>query len=146
MFALELKAEDGRPTAAQMQLMSDFNAAVAPNGRCRIAPAQIARYACWRLGACYAARTARPHVDTEQRRTVKVSYDVECRNRPSSDTLRFSEEHLVRVICSRRRSKRFAAQSNMRLMASEEFMTGRRPSAPPGVWLICCEGNVDLRK
>jgi hypothetical protein len=25
--------------------------------------------------------------------------------------------------------ERFAAQSNMRLMASEEFMTGRRPSA-----------------
>jgi hypothetical protein len=32
MFALELKAEDGRPTVAQMKFVSDFNAAVAPNG------------------------------------------------------------------------------------------------------------------
>jgi hypothetical protein len=37
MFALELKAEDGRPTAAQMQFISDFNAAVAPNGGACIA-------------------------------------------------------------------------------------------------------------
>jgi len=37
MFALELKAEDGRPTAAQMQFISDFNAAVAPNGDACIA-------------------------------------------------------------------------------------------------------------
>src|SRR5262249_58400862 len=37
MFALELKAENGRPTAAQMQFISDFNAAVAPNGGACIA-------------------------------------------------------------------------------------------------------------
>jgi hypothetical protein len=37
MFALDLKAESGRPTAAQMQFMSDFNAAVAPNGGACIA-------------------------------------------------------------------------------------------------------------
>ena len=37
MFALELKAEDGRPTTAQMQFISDFNAAVAPNGDACIA-------------------------------------------------------------------------------------------------------------
>jgi hypothetical protein len=37
MFALELKAEDGRPTVAQMQFISDFNAAVAPNGGACIA-------------------------------------------------------------------------------------------------------------
>jgi hypothetical protein len=32
MFALELKADDGRPTVSQMQFISDFNAAIAPNG------------------------------------------------------------------------------------------------------------------
>src|SRR5262249_16457247 len=37
MCALELKAENGRPTAAQMQFISDFNAAVAPNGGACIA-------------------------------------------------------------------------------------------------------------
>jgi hypothetical protein len=37
MFALELKAADGRPTATQMQFISDFNAAVAPNGGACIA-------------------------------------------------------------------------------------------------------------
>src|SRR5262249_52463218 len=34
IFALELKAEDGRPTAAQMQFISDFNAAVCAEWRC----------------------------------------------------------------------------------------------------------------
>ena len=37
IFALELKAESGRPTAEQMQFISDFNAAVAPNGGACIA-------------------------------------------------------------------------------------------------------------
>jgi hypothetical protein len=37
MFALELKAEDGRPTPAQLQFVLDFNAAVAPNGGACIA-------------------------------------------------------------------------------------------------------------
>jgi hypothetical protein len=37
MFALELKPEDGRPTVEQMQFISDFNTAVAPNGGACIA-------------------------------------------------------------------------------------------------------------
>src|SRR6516225_2147007 len=37
IFALELKADRGRPTAEQMQFISDFNAAVAPNGGACIA-------------------------------------------------------------------------------------------------------------
>jgi hypothetical protein len=59
-----------------------------------------------------------------------VSYDVECRNHRSSDTLRFSEEQpsSTRYLFPEE-IERFAAQSKMRLMASEEFMTGRRPSA-----------------
>ena len=37
IFALELKADDGRSTATQLQFISDFNAAVAPNGGACIA-------------------------------------------------------------------------------------------------------------
>jgi hypothetical protein len=37
IFALELKAHGGRPTAEQIQFISDFNVAVAPNGGACIA-------------------------------------------------------------------------------------------------------------
>jgi SAM-dependent methyltransferase len=71
-------------------------------------------------------RTARPKLDTD-RNTVKVTYDIECRNRRSGQITCFSEDHFVRYLFPIE-IERFAAQSDMQLMASEELTTGRRPS------------------
>ena len=49
-------------------------------------------------------RTARPHLDAKHN-IVEVIYDVECRNRQSGESLRFSEDHRVRYLVSARRSK-----------------------------------------
>lgn len=71
-------------------------------------------------------RTARPQLDAE-RSTVKVTYDMECRNRRSGETVRFCEDHLVRYLFPAE-IERLAAQAGMRMIKSEEFVTARPPS------------------
>jgi SAM-dependent methyltransferase len=75
-------------------------------------------------------RTATPELDSGQN-TVKVTYDVECRDRRSGETLRFAEGHLVRYLFPTE-IERLAAQSGMRILKTEEFLTGRPPS--PATW------------
>jgi SAM-dependent methyltransferase len=75
-------------------------------------------------------RTARPELDAD-RSTVKVTFDMECRNRRSGDIVRFSEDHLVRYLFPAE-IELLAAQCGLRVMKSEEFMTGRPPS--PATW------------
>jgi hypothetical protein len=72
-------------------------------------------------------RTARPQLDTV-RRTVKVTYDIECRDRHSGSVTRFTEDHLMRYLFPDEIAS-FASQSGMRVIASEEFITGRPPSS-----------------
>jgi SAM-dependent methyltransferase len=75
-------------------------------------------------------RTARPELDTN-RSTVKVTYDIECRDRHSGEVMRFSEDHLMRYMFPGE-IEQLAAPCGMRVIASEEFMTGRPPS--PSTW------------
>jgi SAM-dependent methyltransferase len=77
-------------------------------------------------------RTARPHLDTAQR-TVTVIYDIECRDRKSDEVLVFSETHLMRYLFAEE-IKSLAAQSGFSVEASEEFLTGARPS--PSTWSV----------
>src|SRR5262249_44094596 len=42
-------------------------------------------------------RTARPEVDTN-RSTVKVTYEMQCRDRESGEVARFSEDHMMRYL------------------------------------------------
>lgn len=72
-------------------------------------------------------RSAIPLHD-EARRTVRVRYDVECRDRRSGETVGFSEDHLLRYLFADE-IERLAAQAGLRVAASEEFMTGAPPSA-----------------
>ncbi|MFZ3310952.1 MAG: class I SAM-dependent methyltransferase [Xanthobacteraceae bacterium] len=75
-------------------------------------------------------RTARPELNTNNR-TVKVTYDMECRDRHTGEIARFSEDHLMRCLFVDE-IESFAAQSGMHTLASEEFMTGAAPS--PATW------------
>jgi SAM-dependent methyltransferase len=71
-------------------------------------------------------RTARPELDSE-RHTVKVTYDVECRDRSTDQVTRFSEDHLMRYLYPTE-IETFAAKSGLRVIASEEFVTGATPA------------------
>jgi SAM-dependent methyltransferase len=71
-------------------------------------------------------RTASPHHDASSR-TVKVVYDIECRDRRSGEIVRFSEDHVMRYLFPDE-IEAFAASCGLRLFASEEFLTGRPPS------------------
>jgi SAM-dependent methyltransferase len=75
-------------------------------------------------------RTARPEHDLN-RSTVKVTYDMEYRDRRSGEVMLFSEDHLMRYLFLTE-IEELAAQVGMRVIASEEFMTGRPPS--PSTW------------
>lgn len=75
-------------------------------------------------------RTARPELDTN-RSTVKVTYDMECRHRNSGEVVHFAEDHLMRYLFPME-IELLAAQCDMQVTASEEFMTGRPPS--PSTW------------
>jgi SAM-dependent methyltransferase len=75
-------------------------------------------------------RAATPSLDAE-RHTVKVTYNVECRDRRSGQVVRFSEEHLVRYLFPEK-IEQLAADASMRTIKSEEFITGRPPS--PATW------------
>jgi len=68
-------------------------------------------------------RIARPELDSN-RSTVKVTYHMECRDRRSSDIVRFSEEHLMRYLFPTE-VELLARGCGMRLMKAEEFYTGR---------------------
>jgi SAM-dependent methyltransferase len=71
-------------------------------------------------------RTARPELDAD-RCLVKVSYDMECRDRRSGEVERFSEDHLIRYLFPQE-IEALAAQHGMRVVASEEFLTGLPPT------------------
>jgi SAM-dependent methyltransferase len=72
-------------------------------------------------------RTVHPVLDTEQH-TVKVTYDIDCRDRHSGESMHFSEDHLMRYLFPTE-IEAWAMASDMRVTASEEFMTGVPPSA-----------------
>jgi SAM-dependent methyltransferase len=75
-------------------------------------------------------RTARPELNSN-RSTVKVTYEMECKNRQSGDVVRFSEEHLMRYLFPTE-IERLARVCGMQMVMTEEFLTGRPPS--PSTW------------
>ena len=72
-------------------------------------------------------RTARPHLDAKHN-IVEVIYDVECRNRQSGESLRFSEDHRIRYLFPQE-IEALAAKNGLQLIKSEEFLTGKPPSS-----------------
>ena len=58
---------------------------------------------------------------------------MECRDRHSGEVMRFSEDHLMRYLFPSEIEK-LAEQTGMRVIGSEEFMTGRPPS--PSTWSV----------
>lgn len=75
-------------------------------------------------------RSARPEIDNT-RHIVRVTYDIECRDLRSAGIARFSEDHLVRYLFPLEIDA-LAAHCDMEIMASEEFVTGAKPS--PATW------------
>jgi SAM-dependent methyltransferase len=78
------------------------------------------------------SRTARPELDSK-RNTVRVTYEMECRDRQSGDVVRFSEEHLMRYLFPAEIDL-LARCCGMRVLTTEEFLTGRPPS--PSSWSV----------
>jgi len=72
-------------------------------------------------------RTARPELDSN-RSTVKVTYEMQCRDRESGEIACFSEEHMMRYLFPTEIDL-LAQVCGMRLVLTEEFMTRRPPSA-----------------
>ena len=72
-------------------------------------------------------RTALPQLDADAR-TVRVTYDMECRDRRSGDRMHFSEDHLMRYLFPDE-IETLAARNAMQIVASEEFLTGQPPSS-----------------
>ncbi len=75
-------------------------------------------------------RTARPELDTN-RGTVKVIYEMKCKDRQSDHVGHFNEEHLMRYLFPTEIDL-FAQRCGMRVVASEEFLTSQPPS--PSTW------------
>jgi len=75
-------------------------------------------------------RMARPQLDPE-RHTVKVTYHIECWDRRSGEFVRFAEDHLVRYLFPAE-IEQLAAPCGLRVVKSEEFLTGQPPS--PATW------------
>jgi SAM-dependent methyltransferase len=71
-------------------------------------------------------RTAQPELDTN-RNTVKVVYHMECEDRQSGKTVRFSEEHLMRYLFPTEVDL-LAESCELRRIVTEEFLTGNPPS------------------
>jgi SAM-dependent methyltransferase len=71
-------------------------------------------------------RTARPTFDSA-RHTVRVTYDMECRDHGSGEVTRFTEDHLVRYLFPAEIAS-LAAACGLRVTKSEELVTGRPPS------------------
>lgn len=72
-------------------------------------------------------RIARP-MHNEAQNTINVVYELECEDRLSGKIAHFSEEHLMRYLFPAE-IIRLAEASHMRCVDSEEFLTGRPPSA-----------------
>jgi SAM-dependent methyltransferase len=71
-------------------------------------------------------RTARPELDSN-RNTVKVTYEMECRDRQSGKVSRFGEVHLMRYLFPTE-IEFLARGSGMRVVVTEEFLTSQPPS------------------
>jgi SAM-dependent methyltransferase len=71
-------------------------------------------------------RIARPELDSN-RSIVKVTYEMQCRDRQSGKITRFSEEHVMRYLFPTEIDL-LARACRMRLVLTEEFMTRRPPS------------------
>jgi SAM-dependent methyltransferase len=72
-------------------------------------------------------RTARPYLDATHN-IVEVTYEFECRDRHSRESLRFSENHRVRYLFPDE-IERLVLENGMQLLQSEEFVTGKPPSS-----------------
>ena len=72
-------------------------------------------------------RTARPEVDTN-RNTVKVTYEMQCKDRESGEVARFSEDHMMRYLFPVE-IELLAQACGMRVVMTEEFPTSRPPSS-----------------
>jgi len=77
-------------------------------------------------------RTARPEVDTD-RSTVKVTYEMNCQDLWSGQFESFTEVHLMRYLFPTEISL-LAQICGMRILDTEEFLTGRPPS--PSTWSV----------
>lgn len=75
-------------------------------------------------------RIAHPDLDSNSG-AVNVVYQMECEDTTSGETVRFSEEHLMRYL-SPTEVDLMAQICGLRRVLSEEFMTGRTPS--PSTW------------
>ena len=71
-------------------------------------------------------RVARPELDTN-RSIVKVVYHMDCEDRLSGESFQFSEEHLMRYLFPTEIDL-LARSSGLRIVGTEEFLTGRAPS------------------
>jgi SAM-dependent methyltransferase len=75
-------------------------------------------------------RTARPELDTNCS-TVKVTYEMDCRDRQTEERFQFSEEHLMRYLFPTEIDL-LAQSCGLRRAATEEFLSRRFPS--PATW------------
>lgn len=72
-------------------------------------------------------RIARPEHNAD-RATVRVVYEFDCEDLESGQTSQFVEEHLMRYLFPSE-VELFAAEVGFTIVATEEFLTGRPPSA-----------------
>jgi SAM-dependent methyltransferase len=72
-------------------------------------------------------RVARPEHDAD-RATVRVVYEFDCEDLESGQKTQFVEEHLMRYLFPSE-VEVFAAEAGFTILATEEFLTGRPPSA-----------------
>ena len=77
-------------------------------------------------------RAAHPELDTN-RSTVKVVYEMDCEDRRSRQTARFSEEHLMRYLFPTEVDL-LARNCGLRRVRTEEFLSGKPPS--PSTWSV----------
>jgi SAM-dependent methyltransferase len=77
-------------------------------------------------------RTARPVLDAPSK-TVEVTYDMECRDTASGEVERFSEQHVMRYLFPQE-VEVLAANAGLRVVRTEEFLTGAVPS--PATWSV----------
>lgn len=75
-------------------------------------------------------RVARPRLD-RTRDIVTVTYDMECTDKRGGDIARFSEDHAMRYLFPADIA-RLAQANGLRVVSSEEFLTGAPPS--PATW------------
>jgi SAM-dependent methyltransferase len=65
---------------------------------------------------------------------VTIIYDLDCEDLESGDRAQFSEEHVMRYLFPSE-VDRFATAAGFRVIATEEFLTGRTPSVD--TWGVC---------